>query len=235
MEARPAPCGTTVRPGSTSMWGGVRFINGYSPIRPSGVAREFDVAIHGEIPPEKAADLLQREAGPDGLLARLGIDGIIVANEMGLAPQPDYEWHVAGATSEGRIFHRWEPLPPVRSIPWIDFRPNEQFAKAIVSEISDRRNKVAATITVPADDRTALLVFSRPFFDGYRATIGGRTLPVSSYRGLMPLVEVPAGTSGRVELFYRPWWLAWGGIVSISGLAIMLVSSVFAIEQIRRS
>jgi hypothetical protein len=234
VETHPGDFGTTVRPGSTSMWGGVRFINGYSPIRPAGVAREFDCAIHGEIPPDKAATLLERESGPDGLLARLGVDGIIVANESGLIPDAA-EWRLAGATNEGRIFHRWESLPRIRSIESIDSRPNEQFAKADVSEISDNRNKIRAIVTVPAGDHAALLVFSRPFFSGYRATIGGRLLPVSSDRGLMPLVEVPAGTSGRLELFYRPWWLIWGGIVSISGLAIMLASSVFAIGQTRRS
>lgn len=234
IEKQRDPFGTTVRPGSTSMFAGVRFLNGYSPIRPAGVAREFDCAIHGEIPPGKAATLLERESGPDGLLARLGVDGIIVANENGLIPDAA-EWRMAGATNEGRIFHRWESLPRVRSVESIDSRPNEQFAKAVVSEINDRRNRVAATINVPAGDTTALLVFSRPFFDGYRATIDGRALPVSSYRGLMPMVEVPAGMSGRLGLFYRPWWLVWGRIISISGLAMMLAGSVLAIGQTRRS
>ena len=49
LENKPEPFGTILRPGSTSMWGGVPLINGYSPIRPSGVAREFGFAIHGEI------------------------------------------------------------------------------------------------------------------------------------------------------------------------------------------
>jgi hypothetical protein len=235
VEKRPEPFGTTVRPGSTSMFAGVRFLNGYSPIRPAGVAREFDSAIHGEIPSMKAAVLLQEEAGPDGLLARLGVDGIIVANEIDVVPEPDYEWHVAGATKEGRMFHRWEAMPPVRSLKSIDSRPNEQFPVAEIAKLNDGRNRTAANVTVPAGDRSALIVFSRPFFDGYRATINGRALPVSSYRGLTPSVEVPAGTSGRLELFYRPWWLVWGGIVSISGLAIMLVTGVFAIKQARRS
>src|SRR6185503_2608167 len=35
---KPEPVGQTLRPGSTSMWAGLRFINGYSPIRPAGVA-----------------------------------------------------------------------------------------------------------------------------------------------------------------------------------------------------
>jgi hypothetical protein len=229
IEKQPEPFGTTVRPGSTSMWAGIRFINGYSPIRPAGVAREFDFAIHGEIRSDIASHLMEKEAGPDGLLARLGVDGIIVANEMGIVPEPASEWHVAGATSEGRIFHRWESLPSIRSMGWIDARPNEQFAEAVISEISDRRNGIAATVATA--DRPALLAISRPYFSGYRATIAGRTLPIASYRGLMPMVEVPPRTSGRLEIIYRPWWLVWGGGVSILFAAFFAIASVLALVQ----
>src|SRR5207244_1008890 len=48
---KPQPVGQTLRPGSTPMWAGLRFINGYSPIRAAGVAREFGTSIHGEINP----------------------------------------------------------------------------------------------------------------------------------------------------------------------------------------
>ena len=229
IEKQPEPFGTTVRPGSTSMWAGVRFINGYSPIRPAGVAREFDVAIHGEIRSDIAWNLMEKEAGPDGLLARLGIDGLIVANEIGGIPEPATEWHAVAATKEGRVFHRWEPLPRVRSLSWIDSRPNEQFAEAVLSEVSERRNCIA--VTVATADRPALLAIARPFFSGYRATIAGRALPMTSYRGLMPMVEVPARTSGRLEIIYRPWWLVWGGGVSILCGAFFVIGSVLALVQ----
>ena len=48
------------------MWAGLRFINGYSPIRAAGVAREFATSIHGEINPEVGSNLLNRQAGPEG-------------------------------------------------------------------------------------------------------------------------------------------------------------------------
>jgi hypothetical protein len=232
VEKHPEPFGTTVRPGSTSMWGRIHLINGYSPIRPAGVAREFDFAIHGEILPEKAAALLSREGGPDGLLARLGVDGIIVANEMELIPEPASEWHVAGTTREGRIFHRWEPLPLIRSINSIDTRPNEQFSQADISEIRGRRNAIAANITT--HDGPALLALSRPFFNGYRATIAGRALPISSYRGLIPLVEIPAATSGRLEIDYRPTWLVVGAAIAALSLLTMLSSTAIALSRCSR-
>ena len=76
------PVGQTLRPGSTSMWAGLRFINGYSPIRAAGVAREFATSIHGEINPDVGSHLLNHQAGRDGELALMGVDGIVVAQEV---------------------------------------------------------------------------------------------------------------------------------------------------------
>jgi hypothetical protein len=234
-EQRPKPFGTTVRPGSTSMWGEIRFINGYSPIRPAGVAREFDCAIHGEISWTKAATLLQKESASDGLLARLGVDGIIVANEVGLVPEPVSEWHVVGATDEGRIFHRWESLPRLRSLNSIDSRPNDQFAEASIAQINDGRNKLEADIRVPPDGRPALLSVARPFFPGYRAKLGAVALKVESYRGLIPTIEIPAGLNGRLRLSYRPWWLVLGTGLSVLSAAVFTIGSLLAFREKRLS
>ena len=235
VEKQPAPFGTTVRPGSTSMWAAVRFLNGYSPIRPAGVAREFDFAIHGEIRPDIGEDLLERGSGADGILARLGVDGIIVANEMPGDPRPDSEWELAARTGEGRIFHRRQTFPSVRAIEGIDSRPGEQFARAEVSRISERRNRIEADVNVVPGEKPALLTVSRPFFPGYHANIGGRFLQVSSYRGLIPVIELPPGTNGHLTIVYRPWWLIWGGTFAAVSLTVLLGFGVLAAMPQRRS
>ncbi len=210
------PVGQIVRPGSTSMWGGVRFINGYSPIRPAGVARDFDVAIHGELAPWSRELLLEWEAGPDGKLARLGVDGIVVASELDLSPKPETEWELADSSPEGRVYHRrGGPLPQVRSLESDDSWPNEQFAPATVRLIEDSRHRVVADVTVPTGELPGRLTFSRPYFRGYRATLDGRKLPVTSFRGLAPTVEIPAGATGRLVLCYRPSWLVLGGALAL--------------------
>src|SRR6266511_239913 len=61
VENKPQPVGQVLRPGSTSMWAGLHFINGYSPIRAAGVAREFATTIHGEINPEKWSYVLNSQ------------------------------------------------------------------------------------------------------------------------------------------------------------------------------
>ena len=223
IEAKPQPVGQIARPGSTSMWAGLRFINGYSPIRPAGVAREFHTATHGEIDPAVGEYLLDYQAGPDGELAQLGVDGIVVAREMDFAPQPASEWDQVVSTVEGRVFHRrGAPFARVRSVNSIDSLPNEQFVSATISRVSDSRNRVEADIDVPAGDQSALVSFSRPHFRGYQARLGNQKLAVSSYRGLFPLVEVPPGSHGSLSLIYRPAWLIWGiGLAVACAMVIM--------------
>lgn len=232
VEKRPEPFGTTVRPGSTSMWAGVRFLNGYSPIRPAGVAREFDFAIHGEISPGKAKTLLEHESGAEGILARLGVDGLVIAQEVAGNPQPDSDWELAVETSEGRVFHRRGGIiPRLRSAS--DSRPNEQFSEAKITQIVDSRNGLQADIQLSPDGRPALLSVARPFFPGYRAKLGNVALKVESYRGLLPTIEVPAGISGRLTLSYRPWWLVWGAGLSVFCAAFFMIGSVLALREKR--
>lgn len=230
VEKRPEPFGTTLRPGSASMWAGVRFLNGYSPIRPAGVAREFECAIHGEIAPNKATTLLAHGSGAEGILARIGVDGIIIAKEVPQNPEPGNEWELAATTAEGRVFHRPGLLPRVRSVSSLDSRPGEQFSPAALSRIVDERHRLEVDVAVPAGHRPALLTISRPFFNGYRAELGGRSLGVSSYRGLMPVIEVPAGANGRLTLVYRPWWLTWGTGLSLVCAAIFTIGTLLAVR-----
>jgi hypothetical protein len=223
MEKKSEPIGQIVHPGSTSMWAGLHFINGYSPIRPAGVARDFHATIHGEIDPDTAKYLVNDQAGQDGELAQLGVDGIVVARELDVAPQPASEWQLVVSTGEGRIFHRrGAPFARVRSVTLIDSRPNEQFTAATISRINDYRNRVEVDVDAPRAERPALLTFSRPYFRGYEARLGNQELAIGSHHGLFPVVEIPAGSHGRVTLTYRPHWLIWGTAAAIvCALALM--------------
>jgi hypothetical protein len=234
VEKKPQPVGQIVRPGSTSMWAGLHFINGYSPIRPAGVAREFYATIHGEIDPATGMYLLAAQADRDGELARIGVDGIVVAREADIFPKPASEWELITAADEGRVFHRrGAPFARVRSVTSIDSRPNEQFVAATISRVNDSRNRVELDVDVPSGDRPALLTFSRPYFRGYEARLGNQELAVSSYRGLFPVVEAPAGSHGLLTLSYRPDWLIWGSDVAIACALIIVVSFFAAISQRR--
>jgi hypothetical protein len=178
--------------------------------------------------------LLNYQATEDGELARLGVDGIVVAREIDIAPQPASEWQLVVSTDEGRVFHRrGMPFARVRSVTSIDSRPNEQFASATVSRINASRNRVEADVDVPNGNGPALLTFSRPYFRGYQARLGNKKLALTSYRGLFPMVEVPAGAHGRLTLIYRPYWLIWGSGVAVACALTVVISFFAAISQIR--
>src|SRR6184192_3078788 len=229
---KPQPVGQTLRPGSTSMWAGLRFINGYSPIRAAGVAREFATSIHGEINPDVGSYLLGHQAGTEGELELMGVDGIVVAREVDIAPQPPTEWELVISTDEGNVFHRrGAPFAKVRSVTSIDSRPNEQFVPATISRINDSRNFVEADVDVPSGNGSALLIFSRPYFRAYAARLANQKLAVTSYRGLFPVVEVPAGAHGRLTLAYRPYWLVWGGAVAVVCTFVVISGFVAAMKR----
>ncbi|PYL96287.1 MAG: hypothetical protein DMF18_06100, partial [Verrucomicrobia bacterium] len=224
IENKPASVGQLVRPGSTSMWAGLHFLNGYSPILPAGIAREFDFRIHGEINSHEAEYLVWAQSNSTGLLAQLGVDGLVVAWDSGLDPALGPDWEFVTSTMEGAVYHRiGASLARVRSVTSIDSKPSEQFAAATVSQIDDSRNHVTADVVVPGGGAPALLTFSRPFFRGYQARLGNQKLHVDSYRGLFPMVEVPAGSHGQVVLTYRPGWLIYGGFLSILCAMIWLL------------
>jgi hypothetical protein len=226
---KSGPVGQIVRPGSTSMFAGLRFINGYSPILADGIAREYKFAIHGEIQPDIGKWLVEWERGRGRLLARFGVDGIVIATESDVDLAGDQDWQLVFSSGEGKVFHRaGPPFEPVRSVTAIDLRPNEEFTTAALSRIDDSRNQLRVDVDVPNHGRPALLIFSRPYFRGYVAKVAGKALAVDSYRGFFPMVELPAGTRGQFILQYRPPWLIYGGGLSILSATIFLAGVVAA-------
>ena len=207
------------------MWTGVRLVNGYSPIRAAGVGPAWTFYTHGEIDPGVAEYLLQREAGPGGLLEKLGIDGLLVDRAMTFSPKPASAWQLAHEEKEGRVYERvGAPIGPLHAIDL----PNEKSAPVTIRLVSDARQEVVAEIAVAAGEGSAALAFARPFFHGYQATLNGRKIAIESYRGFAPLIRLPAGENGRLTLVYRPWWLVAGGALAGLSLLTMLVAAGLA-------
>ncbi|MDQ6654653.1 MAG: hypothetical protein M3Y80_02410, partial [Verrucomicrobiota bacterium] len=204
--------GTITRPGSTSMFAGVHLINGYTPVGPAGIARLLDFGTHGHINPPRISDVVLPEAGPDGLLAKLGIDGLLVASDEPLpAPLPP-GWRMVHSTWEGEVWHRDTALPHVRAL------PDEQFGGADITLVENSRQRVRADVKPNDAARPVRIVFSRPYFPGYHATLNGRLLDLNSLNGLAPTVELPAGEGGRLELIYRPRAVTLGSAIVAASL-----------------
>jgi len=137
---KPEPVGQTLRPGSTSMWAGLHFINGYSPIRAAGVAREFAATIHGEINPEVGDYLLNHQAGEDGELASLGVDGIVVHGKSILCPNHPLNGsssfqQMKDASSTGAVCHSRACAQSIQSIRGLTSSLSPQrFRRSIIRE-----------------------------------------------------------------------------------------------------
>jgi hypothetical protein len=234
-EYRSGPVGQVARPGNTPMWAQLRFINGYSPILTAGVAREFKFFIHGEIDEDVGRYLVENQSGPGGILEELGVDGIVIAREIAVEPST-LAWQLEFSNDDGRVFHRnGGPLARVRSIGWVDSLPEREFAIATISRLIDSRNRVDADVDIPAGGAPALLTFSRPYFRGYKAQLADRKLQVQSYRGLFPVVELPAGSHGRLTLTYRPGWLTLGGAVAVVSGMVFVVGLLGALRNFIRA
>lgn len=228
------PVGRVIRPGSTSMWGGLSLINGYSPIRPAGVARQMNFGIHGEIDFEVARRLLATGGDRGGELEQLGVDGIIIARDFIPPPTPTDEWERVYSDAEGDVYHRRDaPLPRVRV-----FSQQEAGSVASLPDVrivSESRNAVEVDLAGAGATAPAAVVFTRPYFDGYRATLNGKRLPVRAERGAMPVVHLPANANGRLALVYRPRWLILGGIAAAISLVILGVGTALMVRDGRAS
>ncbi len=215
-ERAPVGFGATVRPGATPLYApGLRFINGYSPIMAAGVGRRLDMETHGFVPEPAARQLAAEELGPEGLLARLGVDGLIVADPYPVEVQPpEGEWELVHADAEGRVYHR-------RGAPPAEVRALTPGGGTTVRVLENGRQRVVAEVTAAG---AATVALRRPFFPGWRATLDGRALPVSSSDGLFPTVDLPAGARGRLVLSYRPRAVVLGAALALAGAVALVVA-----------
>jgi hypothetical protein len=235
-EDRPRGTGSIVRPVNAMHYAGLRFLNGYSSYSGHEVQSLFDT--HGDIQPAKAESL----TGPDGerLLLFLGVDGIVLSAEYAhFARTLGPEWRKVAEAPEGVAYHREPPrFQAVKTLTFLFDRPGVPLADPVVELIAERRNSVTARITplttitemtLGADEArraVAPIAFVRPFLPGYEAALNGAPVPVRSYRGMLPIVELPADAGGILELRYRPRGLTHGLVLTaVSALAMLLIAA----------
>ena len=115
-------------------------------------------------------------------------------------------------------------MPAIRAARALDTLPNQKLAGARVQVEEDSRARLIADVSVPQNNGPALLLVSRPYFDGYQARMGNKALPVDSYRGLIPTIRLPPGTEGRLTIVFRPRWLIWGGAAALLSALLYFVS-----------
>lgn len=251
--------GVDLFPGNSAMYSGLRFVNGYSPLRPLGMTAALDFGFHGFVTPAAGERLLVRETGPNGLLQRMGVDGLVVS-ECFEEHWPAIEangWRLEGMVEGGGIFYRLGPPSPrvrsvvgpidrtsnlVRAMDWLTEERAGPAPKGLlvrndrkeciflifvpieVTPVEESRNRVVVDVSATVIPDKALVVFSRAWYPGYRATLDGQPTPVEQLDLMMPAVRLPAGAGGRLVLEYRPRSLVAGcWLAAAAGLCVLLI------------
>lgn len=118
--------GTLLRPGNTPMASGLLTVNGYSPLQIKGLSHTFMVEPHGYIHEMTLDRLARAGAAPGGLLARVGVDGLVLGDSSRkLVPVVEaLGWRVERAGTDAVLLHREGPRSPhvwpvraVRAVP----------------------------------------------------------------------------------------------------------------------
>src|SRR5262249_31578315 len=59
-------------------------------------------------------------------------------------------------------------------------------------------------ISASPEFRDEEVIFARPWYPGYSATLDGRPLRLTAYRDMLPEVEIPPGSNGVLKVMYWP-------------------------------
>jgi hypothetical protein len=140
----------------------------------------------------------------------------------------------------GQILEAFEGIDPPG---WVATQEAEQwvlFERAAPSPApSDTVSWAGPGVTVePAPDGGDLvsapdggrLTLSRPWVPGLQVKIDGRTIDADSVRGVYPIVELPAGTSGELTVYYRLPRLRLLILAVLAGLVVGALSIVSAVR-----
>jgi hypothetical protein len=111
-----------------------------------------------------------------------------------------------------------------------------EFAPATIHPRTLNRGSVTVEVNNPDPVHEALIVFPRPWYPGYQATLNGEPLRVEQLTLLLPAVRVPPGAHGVLCLYYLPTALRYGCYVAAASLAAiaMLLASMLLRGRFRR-
>ncbi len=237
--------GSLLRPGNTPAFAGLHFVNGYSSFGPAGVSQLFKFTFHGSPIPLAANRILTNHAGPRGLLELMGVDGLILGNgykQNGEELWP--EWRLFFTSAEADVYHRiGPPLGRVHSPEMLPDQPGVSFAPLGIQPVSETRERVTVDVLPAAEEsrdteediglkleatpqpRKSIVTFSRPWLPGYRAAFNQQPVEVRCFHELLPFVELPSESRGRLVLEYRPTSLVIGyAIACACGVAMLALS-----------
>ena len=94
----------------------------------------------------------------------------------------------------------------------------------VLENIKSGRLRLSTDVSVGEGVSPAQIAVRRPFFASYAATLDGRPLRVHSDEGLFPIIDVPAGSRGRLLVSYSPRAVRWGTFLAAATLGALLLA-----------
>jgi hypothetical protein len=100
-----------------------------------------------------------------------------------------------------------------------------QYAPRVIREIRTSRLSTSVLVDASPAKESSLIVFDRPWYPGFVATLNGRELPVLRADLIMPAVELQPGDRGLLVVRYRPRSM-------ITGIAIAAIGALGAVGSV---
>jgi hypothetical protein len=216
-----------LRFGNLPLLAGLSFVNGYSPLQPIVVSRRFPFETHGWLFREPCLGVTCSPFIEDPTLADdLGIDGMIVAAGPGELPFDRLlarGWSPVASLDGGAVLHRGEgPAPRAWLLNGVaNAEGRHKRLPGPAPRIEESDGETTVYLDTPRE-HPVLVVFKRPAYPGWQATIGSAPAPVTEYRSTLVAVPIPAGTTGPVTVRYWPTSLTHGLTVAAVAAAVLL-------------
>jgi hypothetical protein len=225
------PC---LLPGNAGLLFSRPFVNGYSPVFPSGLSEILGVSVHGNLQRADALRLLGSWQEPGALLDRWGVEFMTVPDLEEFLPNLERSgWRRLSDLGGAWLFGRPRSVPPPllesivpgvtaasvletrdrlienRGQAWVYTQAAGKGAYATYAPLTrlvpTRVSETAVEAEVKTGpERASLVLLRRAHFAGYRATLDAEPLRVGRADGVFVAVEIPAERSGLLVVEYRP-------------------------------
>ncbi len=226
LEDRTADFWTELPAGNRGLQLGRSTVNGYSPVLIAGLYNAFCFNHIGATCPQLPAFLFAPDRVTGLPLLDLVKVGRVTAERGAFADAfraaAGAGWATEHVGSAAEVFVRSSALPAKPgSVSW----SSPGIDLALVA--ANTRRETYDVVTTPGSPGGDV-VLARPWYPGMVARLNGRELPLQAYRRMLPLIELPAGASGRLVIEYWPAGLSSGLIMAAASAAILIVLGLAA-------
>lgn len=138
-----------LRFGNTSMYANLSFINGYSPMKPSGLNKIFNFEFIGQLTNQEIIrNIIIKQSSPQGLLDLMGVDGLVIGKslENSVPTILNNGWQIVLSSDEGTVLKRINyPSKKIRSLDQVKYVDSEQ---AVLSNIYNENQQQVEAILI---------------------------------------------------------------------------------------